>query len=83
MYDEDIKTVKKDFSDKMKYYAYPFGINNENYKKALKDNDYQMAFTFGPHVFAKRSDDNYAIPRLGVYETTKFWKFKLKLFLKI
>ena len=81
-YDNDMKMVSK-FDKDVKYYAYPFGIHNEQYKKALKDNGYKLAFTFGPYAFASKTDDDYEIPRIGVFESTPFWKLKLKLFLNL
>lgn len=80
-YDNDIKKVYE-FSDDEKYYAYPFGVYNDNYKKALKDNGYKLAFTFGPYKYAEKSDDDFAVSRMGVFESTEFWKLKLKLFLQ-
>lgn len=81
-YDNDMKIVSK-FDKDVKYYAYPFGIRNEQYKKALKNNDYKLAFTFGPYDFASKKDNDYEIPRIGVFESTPFWKLKLKLFLNL
>ena len=42
-----------------------------------------MAFTFGPYDFVEKDDDNYQIPRLGLFESTEDWKFKLKMFLEM
>ena len=66
----------------IKYYAYPFGNRNDEYISALKDNDYRLAFTFGPYEFATKSSSNYEIPRIGLFESTPDWKFRLKMFLK-
>lgn len=82
LYDEDIKEVKK-LGYNIKYYAYPFGHRNENYIKALKDNNYQLAFTFGPYDYVTKESNNYELPRLGIFESTNEWKFKLKIFLEI
>ena len=30
-----------------KYFAYPYGHVSHNIEKALKDNNYKLAFTFG------------------------------------
>lgn len=81
VYNKDIKKVKT-FDEEEKYYAYPFGVYNDNYQKALKDNGYKLAFTFGPYKYAEMSDDDFAVARMGVFESTKFWKFKLKIFLQ-
>lgn len=80
LYTKDIEIVNE-INRNVKYYAYPFGIYNNEYKKALKDNNYKLAFTFGPYDFAGKSDDDFTIPRWGVFENTPFWKFKLKLML--
>lgn len=81
LYDSDIKKVNK-IQSGIEFYAYPYGKRNENYIKALKDNNYKMAFTFGPYDYVDKEDDNYQIPRLGLFESTPDWKFKLKMFLE-
>lgn len=55
-YVADIKKVE-DINKDVKYYAYPYGYSNENYRNALKDSGYKLAFTFGPYDFARKSDD--------------------------
>lgn len=66
------------------YYAYPFGDYNDEYIKAIKDNNFKMAFTFGPkkeHRKADLSDDNYKIPRLNISKDMPMYKFILRLIL--
>ena len=82
LYSNDMKKVKQLSNIDIKYYAYPFGNRNDEYISALKDNDYRLAFTFGPYEFATKSSSNYEIPRIGLFESTPDWKFKLKMFLK-
>lgn len=82
-YDKDLKYVKNTYGDNIKYYAYPFGGRTDNYIKALKDNNYLLSFTFGPYNFARVGDDSYQIPRMGIFEPTQDWKFKLKMLLEI
>lgn len=82
LYNNDIKEVSK-LGYNIKYYAYPFGHSNNSYIDALKDNGYKMAFTFGPYANCKKNSDNYKIPRVGLFESTKDWKFKLKLLLEM
>lgn len=82
LYNNDMKKVKS-IQEDIKYYAYPFGKRNENYIKALKDNEFNLAFTFGPYDFVRKNNDNYEIPRLGLFESTQDWKFKLKMFLEM
>ena len=79
-YISDIKTQKTIINSN--YYAYPKGIYNKNYMQALKDNNYKLAFGFGP-VYKKASnkDDKYAIPRLSINGSMPLWKFKLRLLL--
>lgn len=81
-YNTDIQKVSTILEDSQ-YYAYPFGSRNDAYIKALKDNDYKLAFTFGPYDFASKDNDDYQIPRLGIFESTPDWKFKLKMFLEM
>lgn len=83
IYSEDMKIVKSLTGQKIEYYAYPFGKANDEYIKALKDNDYKLAFTFGPYSFSTKDSDDYLIPRIGLFESTRDWKFKLKMFLKL
>lgn len=82
LYNSDMKKVNT-YQEGIKYYAYPYGRRNNNYIKALKDNGYKMAFTFGPYDFVRKNDDNYKIPRYGLFESTPDWKFKLKMFLEM
>lgn len=89
--DKDYQTVADDIAlmkevIDTKYYAYPYGDYNDNYIKALKDNSYQMAFTFGPgreHRKANIKDNAYTIPRLNISNDMPYWKFILRLFLPI
>jgi len=84
---EDYKVYESDMKKNedydYKYYAYPFGITNENYQKALKDNGYKLAFLFSPGKWANREQNDYAITRVPVYNSTSFTKFKLKVLLNI
>lgn len=67
-----------------KYFAYPYGLYSDDYKKVLKDNDYNLAFTFGPnkeHRKVSINDDMYTIPRLNFSTNIPLWKFKLRLLL--
>lgn len=80
--DNDAKKMNKLLETS--YYAYPFGDYNEDYVKALKDNDYNMAFTFGPskeHRKADLSDNNYKVPRLNISNDMSIIKFLLRLIL--
>lgn len=66
------------------YYAYPFGDMTDEYINALKDNNYKLAFTFGPskeHRKADIKDDNYLIPRLNISNDMPIIKFILRVFL--
>lgn len=83
MYTNDMQIVKYLSEKNIEYYAYPFGDRNENYIKALKDNEFKLAFTFGPYDFAKKDNDNFQIPRIGIFESTNDVVFKLKMFLKM
>lgn len=69
---------------KTNYFAYPYGHVSKNLEQALKENNYHLAFTFGPdkeHRKAKQTDDKYHIPRLNISSTMPFWKFKTRLLL--
>ena len=79
LYSDDLKS-NKDYQ--FKYYAYPFGISNDEYVKALKDNDIKLAFKYAPSHWMNENNDNYNIPRVPVYNSTAFYKFVLKVLIK-
>lgn len=65
------------------YFAYPYGLKSETYKEVLKENNYSLAFTFGPkkeHRKLSRKDDRYELPRLNFSTNIPMWKFILRLF---
>lgn len=84
-YDEVMEDIKKmDNLIETKYYAYPYGGYNDDYVKALKENNFKLAFTFGPgkqHRKADIKDDNLKIPRLNISKDMPMWKFILRLIL--
>jgi len=64
------------------YFAYPYGHYNDNIIDVLKNNNYKMAFTFGPdknHRKATYEDDDYKIPRLNISNDMSIIKFILRL----
>jgi len=83
------EVLTEDFSKmnrliKTKYFAYPYGISSKAAKQVLKENNYKLAFGFGPgknHKKASKKDDNYKIPRLNISNDMPLWKFKLRLML--
>ena len=83
----DYDKINEDFQKQKetidtKYFAYPYGHVSDNLEKALKENDYRLAFTFGPnkeHRKAKQTDDKYHIPRLNISSSMPAWKFKIRL----
>lgn len=65
-----------------KYFAYPYEHVSHNIERALKDNNYKLAFTFGQgknHRKVKLGDDKYHLPRLFISSDMPFWKFILRL----
>lgn len=81
------ETLREDFSKfnniiQTKYMAYPFGDYNNDIIDVLKENKYNLAFTFGPgreHRKAKHKDSNYKIPRLCIANGMPMWKFALRI----
>lgn len=64
--------------------AYPYGLYNDTYISALKEEKYDMAFTFGPdknHRKVKRNDSLYEIPRFNIGADYPYWKYILRLLL--
>jgi len=66
---EDVRLFRENITD-TNVHCFPFGAYNEDYIKALKDENYKMAFIFGPtkkeYRKASRKDNDYKIPRLNV-----------------
>jgi len=79
IYNDDLK----EFSIDTSYYAYPFGICNDNYIKALEDNQYKLAFLYSPSKWSSRKQSNYEITRVPIYRSNSILKFILKLKIKI
>lgn len=76
--DLDAKKMKEIIDTK--YIAYPFGDYNQEYIKALKDNGYELAFTFGPEYRkADISDNIFAVPRLSISNDVSTLKLYLRL----
>jgi peptidoglycan/xylan/chitin deacetylase (PgdA/CDA1 family) len=66
------------------YYAYPFGVHDERMINELKNNNYKMAFGFGPgkeYRKARRSDDDFKVARLNISDKVSFTKYLLRLYL--
>lgn len=90
-WDTDInKLIKKEIDDDIKkfnnlyqtkYIAYPGGSYNDTFIEALKENGYLLAFGFkqDEHRKAKRSDNDYDVPRLNISSNMPLWKFKLRI----
>src|SRR5574344_3010522 len=86
-YLKDYDAINADFNKMSevidtKYLAYPYGFKSDNYEKALKENNYKLAFTFGPgkeHRKATANDNKYAVPRLNISNSMSLFKFKLRL----
>lgn len=76
----DLKKVKELIPSN--YYAYPYGRHSKQYQKALKEEDYSLAFTFGPgkeHRKLKQDDNIYELPRLNMSNGMPKWKFIMRL----
>lgn len=80
IYNEDMKKTKE---NNYSYYAYPFGISSENYVKALKDNNYKLAFLYSPSKWSNKNQDNYLINRIPIYKSNSLFKFIIKVSFKI
>ena len=79
---EDFKMMKNVIDTK--YFAYPYGRYSDNYIEVLKENNYELAFSFGgkiKHGKFSNKDDKYLIPRLNLSTTYPYWKFVLRMYL--
>lgn len=80
---DDINKFKEYYNTR--YHAYPYGLSNKLMRDTYKNNGFNLAFGFGPNSKdfrkARKSDDNYNIPRLSMNGNMCFWKFKLRLLL--
>ena len=83
--DEEIKQDvinMKEITD-TKYYAYPYGVYDNRMINELKENDYKMAFGFGPgkeYRKARKSDDDFKVARLNISDKVSFTKFLARLY---
>lgn len=81
---EDIKKFNN-FYKHTNIYCYPFGQYNDKMENALRDNNYKLAFKYGPnrkdYKKASKKDDNFEIPRLNVSHGMSKLKFGLRLLL--
>lgn len=78
--DNDFKRMNSVFNTK--YFAYPYGHVSKNIEDSLGNNNYKLAFTFGPgrdHRKVRHDDDKYHLPRLFISNDMPFWKFVLRL----
>lgn len=50
----------------MRYIAYPFGYGTAKYTRAVDTCGYNLGFTYDDKRSARRSDQRYRIPRIGV-----------------
>lgn len=64
------------------YYAYPYGISNDTYKKALIDNHFKLAFLYSPGKWSNKKENNYLVTRVPIYNSTSFIKFMIKILIK-
>lgn len=78
IYNSDIKS-----NSSYKYYAYPFGISNDNYADALKNNNYKLAFLYAPSKWSNRNQNDYKITRIPIYKSNSLLKFIIKVIIKI
>ena len=68
--------------EKFEYYAHPFGISDERIINVLKENNYKLAFGFGPKKKfrkATKSDNDYDISRLNISSDMSFIKFVVRV----
>ena len=80
IYNED---MLKNNNNNYKYYAYPFGISNENYYKALTNNNYKLAFLYSPSKWSNKNQNNLEVTRVPIYRSNSLFKFILKVSFKI
>ncbi len=77
---KDVKNNNKILNSK--FFCYPYGDYNDKFISVLKDNNYKMAFTYGPFKKATRSDDLFLVPRVEIAGTVDLNKFKEILYKK-
>lgn len=83
------EVLMEDFKNFDNFYAnndilcYPFGQYNNTIEECLRENNYRMAFKYGPnkkdYKKASRNDNIYEIPRLNVSHGMSVFKFGLRL----
>lgn len=75
-YDQMKEDTDKNDAFGFRYLAYPWGDNNETFRKVLADSGYKMAFGYRPFYYATRSDDQYAVNRIKISGKMKMDEFK-------
>ena len=83
--EEEIKNDVKIMTElgNFEFYAHPFGVYNDTIINELKNNNYKMAFKFGPgkeYRKARRSDDDFKVARLNISDKVSFTKFLIRLY---
>ncbi|MEA4921790.1 MAG: polysaccharide deacetylase family protein [Eubacteriaceae bacterium] len=75
-YDEMLADCVKSRAKGREYLAYPYGHHNADYVRAVRDSGFKLAFQYGARDYAKRSDTDYEIPRIGINWKNDFEFFK-------
>lgn len=76
-YDEiynDLKLSKEIL--KTNVFAYPFGMYNDKYEKAVIKSGFKLAFTFKPSGVVRQDISVYEVPRLNINSQVSFNLFK-------
>ena len=80
-YEELLEDAKTSYNllNETRYMAYPFGAQNENYQKAVKEAGFSLAFTFKDNRKLTRKDNPYTLPRIDIRATDSIKDFKNKI----
>ena len=70
------KKLEKITGKSVDIFSYPFGKQNERVRKITKESGYKMALSYYKGV---KEEDQFAIPRTGVYVIDTITDFKIKL----
>lgn len=70
----DVSIAKKVLYD-TDYFAYPFGGMTDDFKEAVKNADYDMAFLFDQGVKVRKGDNIFQLPRIEIRGDYSLYEF--------
>ena len=80
--DEEIAGSRQDLARRglplPRFFAYPYGVEDERVRRAVQQAGFTAAFTVGPGRVLP-GQDPYRLPRVEIFRHDQGWRFRLKL----